>query len=365
VLAGLNEGLAQSSDRGCSWRFANPPSTEQPIVDLSARRDAPSLAVALAWQRQAPSADMPGYRTRLFASEDGQAWREHGTGIDPSVLVLTVDIAPSDAARLYASGIRSGAERSAALFVSTDAGQSWLERPAPFDARSEQGLYIAAVDPLDPEIVYLRTSGVSSSRLLVTADAGASFVVPFTGGPMLGFALSSDGSQIYLGGVEDGLWAGTRDALRFEQRSTLPVVCLTSDADLLYACSNEAGGFALGVSSDGGSSFEPRLLLANVRGPLQCSPGASVGVCEPYWRATAERLGVPPEAQTESPPGPDAAVNAPRGDGGCSLALPAAPLARTGPFGLLALLLTVQSIWRVRRQISDHGKRGSRTIQIG
>jgi hypothetical protein len=227
-------------------------------------------------------------------------------------------------------------------------------------------LYIAAVDPLDPEIVYLRTSGVSSSRLLVTSDAGASFVVPFTGGPMLGFALSSDGSQIYLGGVDDGLWWGTRDALRFEQRSTLPVVCLTSDADLLYACSNEAGGFALGVSRDGGSSFEPKLLLANVRGPLQCSAGAPVGVCEPYWRATAERLGVPSEAQAGSPPGADASVNAPRErDGGCSFAIPAAPLATTGPFGLLALLLTVQSIWRARRQISDQGKRGSRTIQIG
>lgn len=288
VLAGLSEGLSHSSDHGCSWQLASPPGTDMPIVDLSAPRQAPSFALALAWQRQTPSANTPGYRTRFFASDDGATWREHGTGIDPSVLVLTLDIAPSDRRRLYASGIRSGPERSAALFVSTDEGQTWVERSVPFDSRNEQGLYIAAVDPFDPALVYLRTSGVSSSRLLVTRDAGASFSEPFAGAPMLGFALSSDGSQVYLGGVEDGLWAGTREALLFERRSTLPVVCLTSSADLLYACSNELGGFALGVSRDGGSSFEPRLLLSEVRGPLQCSAGASVDVCEPYWRATAD-----------------------------------------------------------------------------
>jgi hypothetical protein len=304
LLAGLLEGLAQSSDRGCSWQFAATPAPPLPIIDLSARREAPNLAVALAWERQTATASAPGYRARFFASADGAlTWQAHGTGIDSSVLVLTLDVAPSDPKRLYASGIRSGGgERSAALFVSRDNGTSWIERPVPFDARAEQGLYIAAVDPTSPDRVYLRTSGASSSRLLSTGDAGATFQEHYAGGPILGFALSLDGKQIYLGGVDDGLWVGAHGELVFEQRSTLPIVCLTASADALYACSNDLGGFALGVSRDGGRSFEPVLVLSEVRGPLACASGAAFGTCDADWPMLSDRLGIRPASTTVDAP---------------------------------------------------------------
>jgi photosystem II stability/assembly factor-like uncharacterized protein len=329
VLVGLLEGLAQSSDRGCSWSSASTPETQRPIVDLSARREAPSHAVALAWEQQPATALAPGYRARFLATSDGgQSWQAQGTGIDPSVLVLTLDLAPSDPHRLYASGIRSGTQRTAALFMSTDDGQSWSERPVPFDARTEQGLYIAAVDPISAERVYLRTSGASSSRLLVTADAGASFREPFAGGPMLGFALSLDGAEIFLGGVDDGLWVGARDELVFERRSTLPILCLARSADTLYACSNDGGGFALGASRDGGFTFEARLVLSEVRGPLQCAAGTSVdGACGADWAATSQRLGSQPMpgAGASMSSAPDASSSSvdpavsPAATGGCSL----------------------------------------------
>jgi hypothetical protein len=51
--------------------------------------------------------------------------------------------------------------------------------------------------------------------------------------------------------------------------------------------------------------------------------------------------------------------------GGCSFASASAPLGHGRQRGMLALLLSVQSIWRTRRQSSGQGKRGSRTIQIG
>jgi hypothetical protein len=213
------------------------------------------------------------------------------------VLVLTVDVAPSDPGRLYASGIRPAA-RTAALFVSADAAQTWSERLAPFDSPREQGLYIAAVDPLSSERVYLRTSGGSSSRLLVTDDAGLSFHELFSGRSLLGFALAAGGSEIYVGGPEDGLWWASRDARVFEQRSSIPILCLMSLANLLYACSNEQLGFALGESSDGGRQFAPKLHLSEVRGPVACAPETSGGVCAGAWPAIAERLGIPPGRDT-------------------------------------------------------------------
>lgn len=293
LLAGLSAGLAESSDTFCSWQFAQLSEVPLELVDLTVRPLQPESAVALAWERADGNAF--GYRSLFFTTKDaGASWQSYGTGIDPSVLVLTVDVAPSDPRRLYASGIRPAA-RTAGLFVSTDDAQTWTERAAPFDSPREQGLYIAAVDPLTPERVYLRSSGASSSRLLVTDDAGLSFGELFSGRSLLGFALSPDGSEIYVGGAEEGLWWASRDARVFEQRSSIPVLCLLRLANVLYACSNEQVGFALGASSDGGRQFEARLHLSDVRGPVACAPETSGGVCGGAWPAIAERLGISPD----------------------------------------------------------------------
>lgn len=309
VFAGIGAGLSSSRDGGCSWAFDDLPDVggaaprafdaasdggRLPITDLSVRATATGSAVALAWEAQPVTASTPGYRSRFFATSDGGlTWSRHGEGLDPSVLGLTLDVAPADPRRLYASGIRPGAQRTASLFVSSDDGASWTERPVPFDARNEQGLYIAAVDPDQPELVYLRTSGATQSRLLVTRDAGLTFEEPFAGGPMLGFALSPDGATVYLGGPDDGLWAGARDTLVFERRSDVPVQCLLRTADALYACSSDAaGGFTVGASVDDGYTFEPRLFLSSVRGPLTCDPTSPTALCESEWPATARRLGI-------------------------------------------------------------------------
>jgi len=328
LLAGIAAGLSQTSDSFCAWQFASLPVAGVELVDLTVRPLQPESAVALAWQRtDAKGSNAFGYRALFFSTNDaGSSWQSYGTGIDPSVLVLTVDVAPSDPHRLYASGIRPAA-RTAALFVSTDDGQTWVERAAPFDSPREQGLYIAAVDPLVPERVYLRSSGASSSRLLVTSDAGASFDVLFSGRSLLGFALAAEGSEIYVGGPEDGLWWASRDARVFEQRSSLPVLCLLSLPNQLYACSNEQLGFALGVSADGGRQFSALLHLSEVRGPIGCAPETSAGACGEAWPTLAERLGVPPDRGTPEPGAPSgaggAAMPAPvkpaGGDGGCSV----------------------------------------------
>jgi hypothetical protein len=310
LLAGLSVGLAQASDTYCAWEFAVLSDTPLELVDLTVRPLAPESAVALAWERT--EANAFGYRSRFFGTTNaGASWEDYGSGIDPSVLVLTIDVAPSDPRRLYASGIRPGA-RTAALFVSTDAAQTWTERTAPFDSPREQGLYIAAVDPLVPERVYLRSSGASSSRLLVTDDAGVSFDELISGKSLLGFALSPDGSEIYVGGPEDGLWWASRDDRVFEQRSSLPILCLMSVANLLYACSNELLDFALGVSSDGGRQFTAKLHLSEVRGPVACGPETSGGVCSAAWPAIAQRIGAPPQPNMAAIPlnsnsAPDAA----------------------------------------------------------
>ncbi len=166
---------------------------------------------------------------------------------------MTLEVAKSDPQRIYVSGVRgSGGTRTASLFVSTDAGTTWTERAIPFLPTVESGVYIGAVDPTNSDLVYLRTDG--SSRLLVTSDAGGTFQVASfptadggtsasLNGYMLGFALSADGSKVYAGDVEDGVFVGSRGGLGFVHRSNIHVECLTahgSGSELSGACSDEA-----------------------------------------------------------------------------------------------------------------------------
>ncbi|HET7538871.1 MAG TPA: hypothetical protein VFK05_03340 [Polyangiaceae bacterium] len=307
IIASLSEGIARSTDRGCNWAFSDAPLNGSPVIDLSVRKAAPNQAVALVWDAQ-----QIGYSSRILASEDnGRSFRAHGSPIDPTVLVTTLDSAAGDPHRLYASGTRSvDGVRAALLFTSDDDGEHWSEYPLPFDPKLEQGVYIAAVDPEDPDTVYLRTSSASVSRLLVTHDAGKRVSEVYSGS-LLAFALSTDGKQLYFGG-EDGLYAGLASAMTFAKRASLRVLCLAATADTLYACSDEHSGFTVGASSDDGFKFQPLLHLKTVRGPLACSAAE----CESDWPLVRAQLGIPlpsdPGAagQAGSDAGPSAAGRA-------------------------------------------------------
>ncbi|MEI9936094.1 MAG: hypothetical protein WDO69_02600 [Pseudomonadota bacterium] len=304
IIASLSEGIARSADQGCSWGFSEADLGGSPVIDLTVRQDVPSHALALVWDAQSV-----GYSARILASDDeGRSFLPYGSPIDQTVLVTTLDTAKSDPHRVYASGTRSVDDvRSGSLFRSDDDGTHWTEYPVPFDPKLEQGVYIAAVDPEDADTVYLRTSSASVSRLLVSHEGGEQISVIYSGS-LLSFALSPDGKQLYFGG-EDGLHGGLASDSKFEQRSSLRLLCLAATADTVYACSDEHSGFTVGASSDGGSTFEPLLHLKTVRGPLACSAAE----CEGDWPLVRAQLGIPL---------PSADDAGPQGDAGNTSALP-------------------------------------------
>jgi hypothetical protein len=281
----LPAGLEVSPDTGCNWICAGGPLSGEAIADIAVRTDAPDTVVALTSTVFVDDAG-GGEHSQVFQStDDGAHFAPLGIAIDPAVLVTTVEVAAGDPHRLYVSGGRGfGPTRTASLFVSMDDGASWTERSAPLDLTYESAVYIGGVDPSDPDRVYLRTGGIGTSgegrsRLLVTADAGQSFatVVTLTG-EMLGFALSPDGSTIYGGSVEDGLLVGDRATFTFEHRAAIHVECLAARGSELWACADEASGFFVGLSIDGGASFSKKLLRAGVEGPIACAsrPSSSV-----------------------------------------------------------------------------------------
>jgi hypothetical protein len=289
IVAALSFGLDVSSDQGCSWSLAGGPLASQVFKDVALRPDSPHevVAVTATYEPTAGEGGAPGYDQQVYAStDDGAHWAPLGMPIDPSVLVTTVDVAPSDSSRLYASAIRHTTNPpTASLFVSTDAGASWVERPLPFDATRSTAVFVAGVDPANADLVYVRSDG--KSQLFVTPDAGKTWSVPLSiDDPMLGFALSSDGSTVYAGSFAAGLLAASRSTSgtpSFASISDIHVECLATHGADLWACSDEPSGFVVGQSASAGASFAPRLAnLLAIGGPLGCPPGAGASVCTSF-----------------------------------------------------------------------------------
>jgi hypothetical protein len=319
LVAGIYRGLEVSRDVGCTWTFAGGQLAGAFVSDLAVRPNAPHTLVAIesTYGQDAGADGGTGYANQAFEStDDGATWSPLGAPIDPSVLVTTIDVAASDPQRLYVSGFRlatsSGGTNAASLFVSVDSAAHWTERPLP-SLVDETAAYIAAVDPSNADLVYVRTEGnlvtPSQSRLLVTSNAGQSFDVALAfeedgdGGvstvQMLGFALSPDGSKVYAGSARDGVYVGARGALpdaagAFQKVATshpIHVQCLATRGSELWACSDEVSGFLAGVSNDDGVSFTPKLHLDGVASVLACAADATAAQCQPEFPQLCAMLG--------------------------------------------------------------------------
>lgn len=276
-------GLQVSSDLGCNWTRESGPLANQLIKDLVVRKDNPH-AVDTITNTYGVSANVdggPGYTHQLFeTTNDGANWAAFGTAIDPSADVTTIEVAPSDPTRIYVSAFRgSGSGRTASLFVSKDHGMTWAEHQTPLDPAHETAVYIGGVDPMDADLVYLRTEGLS--RLLVSKDGGQTFTSSKQlTGQMLGFALSQDGSKIYIGSVEDGLFVGDKATLTFVNTNpNVHIQCLATQGNDLWACSDEPSCFVAGVSHDDGKTFTAKMHLLSVQGPIQCAANAGAAMC--------------------------------------------------------------------------------------
>jgi hypothetical protein len=289
-------GVSVSNDLGCNWSCSSAIGGN-PVADVVLRVASPHSVLALL--SSAPTGDGGFGPAQVYeTTDDGATWAPHGNPIDPgdsTLDVFSIDVSKSDPTRIYVSAVRGGGTtRIASLFASADDGQTWTERTiSQFDPTTEGSIYIGAVDPTDPDRVYVRSAGTFAvgisaydtcmssygrSRLYVTTDGGATFTpanLPVSC-QILGFALSPDGSRVYAGTYGDGLFVASRSDLVFTKTSSVHVECLATRGSELWACSDDSSGFIFGVSTDEGACFEPRLpLLENIAGPFTCAANPS------------------------------------------------------------------------------------------
>lgn len=357
ILVGTNFGLAISEDDGASWRYACEPHVAGTSADLVSfyqlAPDGAVLAVSVlalsrssdggcTWARAGGSLSGlntldvfidPNDATFVLAIAIGPG----GTGLYPShnggvtfgaALFTTpdrltgIEIARSTRGVVYATQVRPagpGGPGSTYLLRSTDFGATW--NATAIDAPSGTEARIAAVDPADANIVYLRLLSLSSDGIAITTDGGRTVPPPalsLSGNAISSFLRAADGT-LYAGTLSGDLYVRPLGATSFSRRPGPHLRCLGQRAGTarIYACADGfLDGFNLGYSDDGGQTFQPLFRFTQLAGLLTCP--AVQNACAAHWELLQLTLGI---GGTPGPRPVDGGTSPPSASGGSNCAI--------------------------------------------
>ena len=310
VVAVPFEGVSVTHDHGCTWTRAPSPLAEQLAVDVTLEPSDPAALLVLTSTNDTKSDAGPGapqeFLNLVFETKDnGVTWALLGAPLARDLIASTIEIARSDANRIYASGI-FGEPIKAAIERSEDGGKTWTRALVPADS-DLGGVYISAVDAQNADRLFVRVLGqpdpataMTPTTLLESTDKGSSWrEVARTQESMLGFALSPDGTMLAYGTIGQGVFAGPSDgSAPLVKVSEIQNRCLTWSPAGLYACGTDLGRdpsamtpstqpppktFAIGVSRDMGKSYDTLYKLFQTC-PATCPDDSRFNqICRMVW----------------------------------------------------------------------------------
>ncbi len=323
VIGGTFHGITTTRDHGCNW--SDGASTDGKFfVDLSVQPTDPARAIAIDGSGRT---DGGGFTNQLWRTTDSaRSWTQLGADLDPNLIMLTLDAAPSAPSRIYVTAIRTtvadgGAPlREGVLLRSENDGASWTVHVIPgSDAGFEP--WLSAIHPTDPKKLYVRLRGPNTApsnnienRVVYSSDGGDTWQRIFdVRADGLGFALSPDGSRVLLGVGDSydldkarpvdasvlGLYAASASDHQFKRTRPGQIGCLTWAPEGLYFCATQfpidggASGFELGLSTDEGVTAKRVMRLNGVEGMLECPQSSSLSQrCdEEEWKTVCLDIG--------------------------------------------------------------------------
>jgi hypothetical protein len=285
VIVASSSAFTTSPDFGCNWAL---PEGDQLIVDSDVDRSDPKRVVSAA-----SLFDAGKYSFALRQSLDsGATWQPFGVAAEG--YVLTLAIAPSQPKRIYVSTTSLTAGTPSVVRTDDD-GATWHPFVLPADGGPVP--YIAAIDPLNADRVYVRApTNAGGDVLFVSENAGKDWkLIVKAKGTLAGFALSPDGTQIAVGGPTDPVQIASATDYAFSKVNDLGVTCLTWTSDGIFACADQkTAGFSVGLSTDEGASFKPLFVPQDLT--LQvCDAGTPVAMsCPNAWHGLAPIIGADP-----------------------------------------------------------------------
>jgi hypothetical protein len=350
VLSLTNGGVLVSQDDGCSFARAMGPLQGHRGVDLTLDPSDAGHVLALTSTIIEVVDRHPRYNNLLAHSLDhGRHW-EVLAELPDDLSAETVELAPSDAKRIYVSGTAAADPLQGIVERSDDGGRSWTRTTVELP-RGSGSLFLSGIHPDDPDRLWFRVPargdiyGVLPGRLWLSTDGGASFdQVGDTQGGMLGFALSPDGDRVAYGGPLDGLFVAPADGSAVPSKvSDLRVSCLRWRASGLYACGLEPSDpYSLGYAAEPTKAFVPLWHRANTCREACAAPSPLEMKCSAPWEMVAPFIGADApicegEAGIDAGPGAKPTELTPASSASGCAVTPAR--ARTPWWLLLALLL--------------------------
>jgi len=283
VHFGLYDGLVRATADTCGVERLGLFEGEN-VVDLD---NHPSGASIVALSVTPFVSGGPTPVARIYRSEDGGSSYAL-VGSISGVLLETLEHAPSSASRVYLAGASAPPSRPI-VYRSDDGGASSVELAQAWPPDVER-LFVAGVDPSDEDTVFLRAtlkpSSGKSTAIFRSRDGGASFEELLrTNGPALGFAISADGEEVWVGSPSDGLSKSANGGDDFSLVRGDAVRCLRHHEGVLYVCGGPPQGTPmLGRSIDGGATVSALVSSCTIDGVAACESASSpVAQCAASW----------------------------------------------------------------------------------
>jgi len=287
IVAGYSRDLRISRADGCDWTSPFSNVVTENLIDVTLDPADPGRALFVC------STLASTRRSRILTVTIGSQLVSELAVLGDDLSPTTLEVAPSRPQRIYVTAIAD--DFSSLMLRSDDSGRSW-ER-VHIEPLGTLAAYIAAIDPTNPDRVYVRVDGPTRDSLLVTRDAGMTFdEVISIDGDMQAFALSPDGKRVFVGGTSAGLYAADSESLAFaalKAKVRSPSCLRFATPERLLVCAREAtDGFTLGLLSEDGAVAP--LLRTDALVASACRSDESVGAaCPSSWPGLSALLGAP------------------------------------------------------------------------
>ena len=271
-----NQNLGYSDDNSCGWQVAGGAVAGQSITDAYLDPISGTRVLAIGVANQIYS---------LFPSTDA------GTTFGPALYQAPagttmngVEIAQSDGNVVYLA-MRTSAG-APLLARSSDAGAHFTVN----DLGASLGtglLRIIAIDPQDPNRVLMRFLGQEDQSLALTVDGGMTATKPVTiNGDFNSYTRLPSGTILVSGVVEyatkPGLFRSHDRGTTFEMVANPPALrALSQRAGKVFGAADNFGdGYALGTSTDEGTTWQALMTYAEVKAINPCLKVACQTSCE-------------------------------------------------------------------------------------
>jgi len=227
----------------------------------------------------------------------------------PSIWWKSVKVAPSNAQRVYIAGYQvAGAAAdggqlppTAHVLRSDDDGAHWT--PSPLTGvmyASTPIVYVDAVDPTNPDVVYLTSLGANppnGDRLYRSSDGAMTWTEVLATTDPIRDVVIRDAQTVIAATELGGSFMSTNAGISFSAMNAPPQLeCLgqAPDGSLIGCGANwEPDFMSVAKSGDGGQTWQKVWRFVEIHGPLQCPDGtAEHDTCElGYWPNLATQFG--------------------------------------------------------------------------